>query len=91
MPLSVQSANVFIRGYFSRYKDIAIQASSELVSSFYSLRNLMVFFDHFHNEQYQSALRVSNFSKQKRAHVLFLLHFYFFLLYLIIQILCACV
>lgn len=42
-----------------RYKDIAIQAPSEVVSSFYTLRDLMVFFDQFHNEQYQSALRVS--------------------------------
>lgn len=42
-----------------RYKDMAIQAASEVVSSFYTLRNLMVFFDQFHNEQYQSALRVS--------------------------------
>lgn len=42
-----------------RYKDIAIQAPSEVVCSFYTLRDLMVFFDQFHNEQYQSALRVS--------------------------------
>lgn len=41
-----------------RYKDNVIQAPSELVFSFYTLRDLMVFFDQFHNEQYQSALRV---------------------------------
>jgi len=44
-----------------RYKDIAIQAPSEVVSSFYTLKDLMIFFDQFHNEQYQSALRVSTF------------------------------
>ncbi|XP_012524489.1 nuclear pore complex protein Nup93 [Monomorium pharaonis] len=47
----------------TRYKDIAIQAPSEVVSSFYTLRDLMVFFDQFHNEQYQSALRTIADSK----------------------------
>ncbi|XP_051169702.1 nuclear pore complex protein Nup93-like [Leptopilina boulardi] len=39
-----------------RYQGMAIQAPSELVAAFYTLRDLMVFFDQFHNEQYQSAL-----------------------------------
>lgn len=39
---------------------MAIQAPSELVAAFYTLRDLMVFFDQFHNEQYQSALMVNN-------------------------------
>ncbi|XP_014473557.1 PREDICTED: nuclear pore complex protein Nup93-like [Dinoponera quadriceps] len=47
----------------TRYKDAAIQAPSEVVSSFYTLRDLMVFFDQFHNEQYQSALRTIADSK----------------------------
>ncbi|KAL6261107.1 hypothetical protein P5V15_008637 [Pogonomyrmex californicus] len=47
----------------ARYKDIAIQAPSEVVSSFYTLRDLMVFFDQFYNEQYQSALRTIADSK----------------------------
>ncbi|EZA58757.1 hypothetical protein DMN91_008762 [Ooceraea biroi] len=53
----------------TRYKDIAIQAPSEVVSSFYTLRNLMVFFDQFHNEQYQSALRTIADSKLLPLHV----------------------
>lgn len=46
-----------------RYQGIAIQASAELVAAFYTLRDLMVFFDQFHNEQFQSALRVSRFKR----------------------------
>ncbi|XP_076242702.1 nuclear pore complex protein Nup93 [Calliopsis andreniformis] len=41
----------------TRYQNIEIQAPSELVSAFYTLKHLMVFFDQFHNEQYQSAVR----------------------------------
>ena len=44
--------------FIFRYQNIEIQAPSELVSAFYTLKHLMVFFDQFHNEQYQSALRV---------------------------------
>ena len=45
-----------------RYQGLAIQAPADLVAAFYTLRDLMVFFDQFHNEQFQSALRVSFFS-----------------------------
>ncbi|XP_043287801.1 nuclear pore complex protein Nup93-like [Venturia canescens] len=52
-----------------RYQGIAIQASAELVAAFYTLRDLMVFFDQFHNEQYQSALNTIADSKLLPAHV----------------------
>ncbi|CAB0044628.1 unnamed protein product [Trichogramma brassicae] len=47
----------------SRYQGLPIQAPAELVASFYTLRDLMVFFDQFHNEQYQNALRTIAESK----------------------------
>lgn len=37
-----------------------IRAPTELVAAFFTLRDLMVFFDQFHNEQYQNALKVRN-------------------------------
>lgn len=53
----------------SRYQGIAIQAPSELISAFYTLRHLMVFFDQFHNDQYQSALRTIAESKMLPLYV----------------------
>ncbi|OAD54318.1 Nuclear pore complex protein Nup93 [Eufriesea mexicana] len=53
----------------TRYQNIEIQAPSELVSAFYTLRHLMVFFDQFHNEQYQSALRTIAESKLLPLHI----------------------
>ncbi|KZC06930.1 PREDICTED: nuclear pore complex protein Nup93-like [Dufourea novaeangliae] len=53
----------------TRYQGIEIQAPSELVSAFHTLRHLMVFFDQFHNEQYQSALRTIGKSKLLPLHV----------------------
>ncbi|XP_070169593.1 nuclear pore complex protein Nup93-like [Polyergus mexicanus] len=53
----------------TRYKDIVIQAPSEVMFSFYTLKDLMVFFDQFHNEQYQSALRTIADSKMLPLHV----------------------
>ncbi|KAG7207484.1 hypothetical protein KM043_009116 [Ampulex compressa] len=53
----------------SRYQGIAIQAPAELVSAFYTLKHLMVFFDQFHNDQYQSALRSISDSKILPLHV----------------------
>ncbi|KAG6798255.1 nuclear pore complex protein Nup93 [Apis mellifera caucasica] len=52
-----------------RYQNIEIQAPSELVSAFYTLRHLMVFFDQFYNEQYQSALRTIAESKLLPLHI----------------------
>ena len=52
-----------------RYKGIDTQAPSELVSAFHTLRDLMVFFDQFHNEQYQSALTTIAESKLLPLHV----------------------
>lgn len=46
-----------------RYQGIAIQVPAELIAGFYTLRDLMVFFDQFHNEQYQTALRTIADSK----------------------------
>ncbi|XP_046606302.1 nuclear pore complex protein Nup93-like isoform X1 [Neodiprion virginianus] len=40
-----------------RYQGTAIQAPAESVAAFYTLRDLMVFFDQFHSEQHQNALR----------------------------------
>ncbi|CAK9828479.1 Nuclear pore complex protein Nup93 [Anthophora retusa] len=53
----------------TRYQNIEIQAPSELVSAFYTLRHLMAFFDQFHNEQYQSALRTIADSKLLPLHI----------------------
>ncbi|XP_026668793.1 nuclear pore complex protein Nup93-like isoform X2 [Ceratina calcarata] len=53
----------------TRYENIEIQAPSELVSAFYTLRHLMVFFDQFHNEQYQSALRTIAESRLLPLHI----------------------
>ncbi|KAI4486446.1 hypothetical protein M0804_005816 [Polistes exclamans] len=53
----------------SRYHGIAIQAPAELVASFYTLRHLMVFFDQYHNDQYQSALRTIAESEILPLHV----------------------
>ncbi|CAL7944031.1 unnamed protein product [Xylocopa violacea] len=53
----------------TRYQNIEIQAPSELVSAFYTLRHLMVFFDQFHNKQYQSALRTIAESKLLPLHI----------------------
>ncbi|XP_023288792.1 nuclear pore complex protein Nup93, partial [Orussus abietinus] len=47
----------------ARYQGVAIQATAESVATFYTLRDLMVFFDQFHNEQHQSALRIIGDSK----------------------------
>jgi nuclear pore complex protein Nup93 len=44
---------------YCRYQGLPIQAAAESVAAFYTLRDLMVFFDQFHNDQYQNALRVS--------------------------------
>ncbi|XP_003707755.2 nuclear pore complex protein Nup93 [Megachile rotundata] len=52
-----------------RYQNIEIQAPSELVSAFYTLRHLMIFFDQYHNEQYQSALRTIAEAKLLPLHV----------------------
>lgn len=60
-----------------RYKDIVIQAPSEVVSSFYTLKDLMVFFDQFHNEQYQSALRVSNSLMESKSKCIIYRKVYF--------------
>ncbi|XP_014207359.1 nuclear pore complex protein Nup93 [Copidosoma floridanum] len=46
-----------------RYQGLPIQAPAELVAAFYTLRDLMVFFDQFHNDQYQNALRIIADSK----------------------------
>ncbi|XP_015127449.1 nuclear pore complex protein Nup93 [Diachasma alloeum] len=46
-----------------RYQGIAIQVPAELVAAFYTLRDLMVFFDQFHDEQHQTALRTIADSK----------------------------
>ncbi|KAI4502766.1 hypothetical protein M0802_001810 [Mischocyttarus mexicanus] len=53
----------------SRYQNISIQASAELLASFYTLRNLMVFFDQYYNEQYQSALRTIAESEILPLHI----------------------
>ncbi|KAL2718929.1 nuclear pore complex protein Nup93-like [Vespula squamosa] len=53
----------------SRYQGIAIQAPAELVSSFYTLRHLMVFFDQYYNDQCQSALRTIAESEMLPLHV----------------------
>ncbi|KAH0554443.1 nuclear pore complex protein Nup93-like isoform X2 [Cotesia glomerata] len=52
-----------------RYQGIAIQVSAELVAAFYTLRDLMTFFDQYHNEQYQTALRTISDSKLLPLHV----------------------
>ncbi|KAK0095819.1 hypothetical protein PV326_007293 [Microctonus aethiopoides] len=52
-----------------RYQGIAIQVSAELVAAFYTLRDLMVFFDQYHNELYQTALRTIADSKLLPLHV----------------------
>ncbi|XP_076633557.1 nuclear pore complex protein Nup93 [Colletes latitarsis] len=53
----------------TRYQGIQIHAPSKLVSAFHTLRHLMVFFDQFHNEQYQSALRTIAKSKLLPLHI----------------------
>lgn len=53
----------------SSYVGTAIQASAELVAAFYTLRDLMVFFDQFHSELYQTALRTIGESKLLPFHV----------------------
>ncbi|XP_034946888.1 nuclear pore complex protein Nup93-like [Chelonus insularis] len=52
-----------------RYQGIAAQVPAELVAAFYTLRDLMIFFDQFHNEQYQTALRTIADSKLLPLHV----------------------
>ncbi|XP_058792839.1 nuclear pore complex protein Nup93-like [Phymastichus coffea] len=52
-----------------RYQGLPIQASAESVAAFYTLRDLMVFFDQFHNDQYQNALRTIADSKLLPLHV----------------------
>ncbi|XP_015592357.1 nuclear pore complex protein Nup93 isoform X2 [Cephus cinctus] len=47
----------------NRYQSLTVQAPAESVAAFYTLRDLMVFFDQFHNDQYQSALRTIADSK----------------------------
>ncbi|KAJ8687706.1 hypothetical protein QAD02_023500 [Eretmocerus hayati] len=46
-----------------RYQGLPIQAPAESVAAFYTLRDLMVFFDQFHNDQHQNALRTIADSK----------------------------
>lgn len=46
-----------------RYQGIPIQVPAELIAGFYTLRDLMVFFDQFHNDQHQTALRTISDSK----------------------------
>ncbi|XP_066595874.1 nuclear pore complex protein Nup93-like [Prorops nasuta] len=46
-----------------RYQGTAIKATAETAAAFYTLRDLMVFFDRYHNDQYQSALRTIAESK----------------------------
>lgn len=53
----------------SRYQGIAIQVPAELIAGFYTLRDLMVFFDQFHNDQHQTALRTIAESKLLPLHV----------------------
>ncbi|XP_053982478.1 nuclear pore complex protein Nup93-like [Hylaeus volcanicus] len=53
----------------TRYQGVELRASSELISAFHTLKHLMAFFDQFHNEQYQSALRTIAESELLPLHV----------------------
>ncbi|XP_001607183.1 nuclear pore complex protein Nup93 [Nasonia vitripennis] len=53
----------------ARYQGLPIQAPAESVAAFYTLRDLMVFFDQYHNDQYQNALRTIADSKLLPLHV----------------------
>ncbi|XP_011499100.1 PREDICTED: nuclear pore complex protein Nup93-like [Ceratosolen solmsi marchali] len=52
-----------------RYQGLPIQAAAESVAAFYILRDLMVFFDQFHNNQHQNALKTIADSKLLPLHV----------------------
>ncbi|XP_012265471.2 nuclear pore complex protein Nup93-like [Athalia rosae] len=52
-----------------RYEGTTIQASSESIATFYTLRDLMVFFDQFHSSQHQNALRTIADSNLLPLHV----------------------